>query len=146
MVLNRLHAGHVLRRVDSLRYDVMRVDEPGEQHDAAESLDVDFGRGHATLIEEGRPDAVRDQRVVEVFTGALAVRTTFPNEVSGTVHHRMPVVVQPKDYQRWLDQENEDVADIIAPPPSESWIAYPVNRRVNSPKNNDAELIEPERA
>ena len=43
------------------------------------------------------------------------------------------------------DPENEDVADIIAPPPSERWIAYPVNRRVNSLKNDDAKLIEPER-
>ena len=30
--------------------------------------------------------------------------------------------------------------------PSEGWIAYPVNRRVNSPKNDDAKLIEPEPA
>ena len=76
----------------------------------------------------------------------FTVLTTFPNEVSGMVHDRMPVIVQPKDYQRWLDPENEDVADIIAPPPSEGWIAYPVNRRVNSPKNDDAKLIEPEPA
>jgi putative SOS response-associated peptidase YedK len=33
-------------------------------------------------------------------------------------HDRMPVIVQPKDYQRWLDPENEDVADILATPPS----------------------------
>ena len=49
-------------------------------------------------------------------------------------------------YQRWLDPENEDVADIVATPPSEGWIAYPVSRRVNSPKNDDAKLIEPEPA
>jgi putative SOS response-associated peptidase YedK len=54
----------------------------------------------------------------------------------------MPVIVQPKDHQRWLDPENEDVADILATPPSEGWIAYPVSRRVNSPKNDDAKLIE----
>ena len=56
----------------------------------------------------------------------------------------MPVIVQPKDYQRWLDPENEYVADILAAPPSERWIAYPVSRRVNDPKNDDAKLIEPE--
>jgi len=76
----------------------------------------------------------------------FTVLTTFPNEVSGIVHDRMPVIVQPKDYQRWLDPDNQDVADIIAPPPSEGWIAYPVNRRVNSPKNDDPKLIEPEPA
>ena len=72
----------------------------------------------------------------------FTVLTTFPNEVSGTIHDRMPVIVQPKDCERWLDPDNEDVADIIAPPPSDGWIAYPVNRRVNSPKNDDAKLIE----
>ena len=46
------------------------------------------------------------------------VLTTFPNEVSGMVHDRMRVIVQPKDYQRWLDPENKDVADIRATPPS----------------------------
>jgi putative SOS response-associated peptidase YedK len=35
------------------------------------------------------------------------------------------VIVQPKDYQRWLDPENEDVADILATPPAEGMIALP---------------------
>jgi putative SOS response-associated peptidase YedK len=47
------------------------------------------------------------------------------------------VIVHPKDYQRRLDTENEDVADILATPASEGWIAYPVSRRVNNPKNDD---------
>jgi hypothetical protein len=36
--------------------------------------------------------------------------------------------------------------DAVAPPPSQGWIAYPVNRRVNTPKNDDAKLIEPDPA
>ena len=76
----------------------------------------------------------------------FTVLTTLPNEVSGQVHDRMPVIVQPQDYQRWLDPENQDIADILTTPPSEGWIAYPVSRRVNSPKNDDPKLIEPEAA
>ena len=76
----------------------------------------------------------------------FTVLTTFPDDVSATVHDRMPVIVQPKDYQRWLNRGNKDIADIIAPPPSAGWIAYPINRRVNGPKNDDAKLIEPEPA
>jgi putative SOS response-associated peptidase YedK len=56
------------------------------------------------------------------------------------------VIVQPKDYQRWLDPENEDVSELMTPAPAKGWIAYPVSRRVNSPKNDDAKLIEPEAA
>jgi putative SOS response-associated peptidase YedK len=48
----------------------------------------------------------------------FTVLTTFPNGVSEQVHDRMPVIVQPKDYERWLDPENQDVADILATPPS----------------------------
>jgi putative SOS response-associated peptidase YedK len=55
----------------------------------------------------------------------FTVLTTFPNEVSGTVHDRMPVIVQPKDYQRWLDPENQDVADIIAPRPPRAGLPTP---------------------
>jgi putative SOS response-associated peptidase YedK len=65
----------------------------------------------------------------------FTVPTTFPDEVSGTVHDRMPLIVQFKDYQRWLNPENQDVADILAPAPLSGMIAYPVSRRVNSPKN-----------
>ena len=54
----------------------------------------------------------------------FTVLTTFPNEVSATVHDRMPLIVQPKDYARWLDRENADVADLLAPYPSEGMIAY----------------------
>ena len=81
----------------------------------------------------------REEDVLFTFT----VLTTFPNEVSATVHDRMPLIVQPKDYARWLDQENAEIADILAPYPVEGMIAYPVSRRVNVPKNDDARLVEP---
>ena len=66
------------------------------------------------------------------MTSSLTRRsTTFPNEVSATVHDRMPLIVQPKDYARWLDRGNADIGDILAPCPSDGMIAYPVSRRVN---------------
>ena len=75
---------------------------------------------------------------------AFTVLTTLPNEGSGMVHDRMPVIVQPKDYERWLDPENQDISDLLASYPPDGMIAYPVSRRVNSPKSDDAKLIEPE--
>jgi putative SOS response-associated peptidase YedK len=76
----------------------------------------------------------------------FTVLTTLPNQVSGLVHDRMPLIVEPKDYARWLDPENHDVANMLAPYPAKGMSAYPVSRRVNSPKNDDAKLIEPEPA
>ena len=40
----------------------------------------------------------------------------------------MPVIVRPKDYQRWLDPENEDVTDLLAPYEARGMVAYPVSR------------------
>src|SRR5215510_9908281 len=71
VVRHRLHAGDVSRRVDGPRGDLVRIDEPGELHSAAEGLDVDLGRGHPALVDKRRADAVRDQRIVERFAGAL---------------------------------------------------------------------------
>jgi hypothetical protein len=101
-----------------------------------------FRPGGGRENDRGGAGPLKEEDRLYTFT----VLTTFPNEASGTVHGRTPAIVQAKDYQRWLDPENEDVAEILATPPSDGWIAYPVSRRVNSPKNDDAKLIEPEPA
>ena len=46
------------------------------------------------------------------------ILTTQSNEQIGNIHHRMPVVIQPSDFDRWLDcktQEPKDVADLLDP-------------------------------
>jgi len=59
------------------------------------------------------------------------------------VHDRMPVILAPSDYDRWIDTSNADPVDLLRPYPSDAMRAYPVSSRVSSPKNDDAELIEP---
>lgn len=66
--------------------------------------------------------------------------------MSARVHDRMPLIVQAKDCARWLNPEETDVAEPLAPYPAKGMIAFPVSHRVNSPKNDDAKLIEPEPA
>jgi hypothetical protein len=52
----------------------------------------------------------------------FTVLTTFSNEVSATVHDRIPVIVQPKDNARWLDPETEEITDLLAPYPAAGMI------------------------
>ena len=33
------------------------------------------------------------------------ILTTGPNGVMKSIHHRMPVILQPQDYSLWLNQE-----------------------------------------
>ena len=68
--------------------------------------------------------------------------TTAANELLAPVHDRMPMIVAPAAYARWLDPANADVADLIAPYPSAEMAFYPVSTRVNNVRNDEAALIE----
>lgn len=72
--------------------------------------------------------------------------TTDPNDMMRPIHNRMPVILQPEDYELWLSREVSDpevLNTLLKPYPSEEMTAFPVSRRVNSPDNDDARLIEP---
>jgi len=68
--------------------------------------------------------------------------TTAANELLEPVHDRMPMIVAPSQYARWLDPANAEVADLIAPYPSGEMAFYPVSSRVNNVRNDEASLIE----
>jgi putative SOS response-associated peptidase YedK len=57
----------------------------------------------------------------------------------------MPVIVRPGLYELWLDTGTTDasaLSPVLEPFPAAEMEAYPVGTRVNSPRNDDAELIE----
>jgi putative SOS response-associated peptidase YedK len=71
--------------------------------------------------------------------------TTEANEVVSPVHQRMPVLLEPEDYGRWLDPQRrrpEEVSAILRPFPAERMIGYPVGRFVNDPRNEDPRCVE----
>jgi putative SOS response-associated peptidase YedK len=79
---------------------------------------------------------------VESFT----VITTAPNEMTGKIHDRMPVILSQDAHAQWLDPENmatEALQQLLQPYPAEEMRAYPVGTLVNSPKNEGPELIKP---
>lgn len=89
--------------------------------------------------------------ISEVWNGpdgpvrSLSLITTAPNELMRKIHDRMPVIIPPVDYAAWLDPANINVPELtqfIRSYPAAEMEAYPVSTRVNSPKNDDAALIE----
>jgi len=68
--------------------------------------------------------------------------TTEPNALCAPIHNRMPVILDPADYDRWLSAEAPP-EDLLGPFPAEEMAAYPVSTWVNRPANNDARCIEP---
>lgn len=70
--------------------------------------------------------------------------TTEPNELMKPVHNRMPVILDPKDYELWLNPEvkkSELLQPLLHSYPSQEMIAYPVSTAVNKPSNDTEECI-----
>jgi putative SOS response-associated peptidase YedK len=61
------------------------------------------------------------------------------------VHNRMPVILEPKDYGRWLDHGDpaRPPVDLLRPYPAERMQAWPVSERVGNVRNNSPELLKP---
>ncbi len=72
------------------------------------------------------------------------VITTQANDALQQIHDRMPVIVHKDKMAAWLDpniQDKNAVAPLLAPFPSEEIVAIAVSRRVNNPRNDDADLL-----
>jgi putative SOS response-associated peptidase YedK len=69
--------------------------------------------------------------------------TTGPNAVTAPIHDRMPVILDPAEYGRWLDPSQPDAQALLRPCPDDWLEAFPVSTRVNSPRHDSADLIEP---
>lgn len=75
---------------------------------------------------------------------SCTIVVTDANELMRRIHDRMPVILQPKDYDLWLDPAVSDRArllPLLCPYAREDLELYPVSRLVNSPKNDRPELI-----
>ena len=72
--------------------------------------------------------------------------TCNPNDLLRSVHNRMPVILDPEDYDLWLDpevQKQDLLQPLLRPYPAGEMDAYPVSRFVNSPANDSPKCIEP---
>jgi putative SOS response-associated peptidase YedK len=75
----------------------------------------------------------------------FSVITTDPNELIEQFHRRMPVIVAPADYERWMapaDPAHLPV-DLLRPYPSEKLTAWRVSAAVGNWRNDYPGLIEP---
>ena len=92
----------------------------------------------AGLWESWRP---AEGPSIETFT----ILTTDPNEVTEPFHNRMPVILEPKDYDRWLEPGDpaRPPVDLLRPYPADRMRAWPVSARVGNVRNNDPTLLEP---
>lgn len=73
--------------------------------------------------------------------------TTDANATLAGFHDRMPVILAPEDYGRWLDRDLRDpdsLQPLLAPCP-EPWLEpAPVSTRINDVRNDDPDCWVPE--
>jgi putative SOS response-associated peptidase YedK len=70
------------------------------------------------------------------------VITTGPNAVMEPIHDRMPVIIAPEDWERWLSAPVTEIGELVRPYPAEAMRVWPVSRRVSKTVDDDAGLIE----
>jgi putative SOS response-associated peptidase YedK len=77
---------------------------------------------------------------------SCSILTTIPNAVTSAVHDRMPVILDPSNYDVWLDpgMTNIDAArELLRPFDARLMRCYPISERVNHSANDDAECSTP---
>jgi putative SOS response-associated peptidase YedK len=83
-----------------------------------------------------------DEDVIETCT----ILTTAANTVLAPIHDRMPVILPPGEYDRWLDptlKNLDSLSPLLVPFPPEEMLAFPVSPRVNTPSTDDEGCIAP---
>ena len=78
-------------------------------------------------------------------TGEVRTFTTITvpsNELVSGIHDRMPAILAPDDYSRWLGSE-PDPHDLLVTFPSAPMRMWPIAKRMNKPENDDPAILEP---
>jgi len=96
----------------------------------------------AGLWEEWRgPDRKGEERL-----RSATIITTTANETMEPVHDRMPVILPPGAWDRWLDPEGSDLdslGGLLVPAPPGLLVMHPVSTDVGNVRNKGAHLVEP---
>ena len=76
---------------------------------------------------------------------SCTILTITPNELMAPIHNRMPVIIEPEDFDLWLQPEPdpEQGLHLLRPYPAEKMSAYPVSTLVNNPRNDAPDCIQP---
>lgn len=88
-------------------------------------------------------DVWRDAEDREILS--YSIITTSPNKFMANIHDRMPVIVDQKDEDLYLNPKTslKNILELLKSFPNERMDGWPVSLRVNSPENDDPLLTKP---
>ena len=119
-------------------YEWMPSGEPG-----AKTPFYMFRRDGSPILVAGLWSAWRPDEAAAPTLTCSIVTTDAVGDLA-EIHHRMPLMLDENDWDRWLNPNEPAPEDLLAEPPDISEIAIrEVSRLVNRVANNSAELLEP---
>ena len=77
---------------------------------------------------------------------SCTIITARANIFMSRIHHRMPVILDAKDFDQWLAPEEkpaDQLQDLLRPYESGNLVGHQVSSYVNSPKNDSSDCILP---
>ncbi len=77
-----------------------------------------------------------------VWIRTFCIITTRANDLLADVHDRMPVIIPPQSFDRWLSCIEPDPRDLLVPYSAEPMCKWPVSSRVGTPANDDAAILD----
>lgn len=102
-----------------------------------------FLKGRKLFGFAGVYNDLENSKGIKTYT--CAILTTTPNEKVKNIHNRMPVILEEKDEESWLEPENKDsdkLYKLLKPYPANAISMHIVSKLVNSPRIDDPRLIE----
>lgn len=111
-----------------------------------------INRPHHIGMKDGSPFALAG--LWDVWKGpqgdvtSCTIIVTDANQFMKPLHDRMPVILDPHDYECWLDPDNQDTTSLKAllSPAPEDWLTeWLVNRHLNNPRHEGPNCSAPTR-
>jgi putative SOS response-associated peptidase YedK len=88
-----------------------------------------------------RASGMPGRNLVVLGFNPFSIVTTDANELMEPVHNRMPVILHPKDYERWLQRRKTASRGPPQPYNSEKMEASPCNPLVGNVRNNGPRML-----
>ncbi len=116
-----------------------------------QKLDAKTKQPYAIAMKDGSPyafagvwDSWRDPATRERIE-TFAIITTDANPLIEPMHDRMPVILAPRDYDRWLKPGDpaQPPLDLLRAYPAEQMTTWKVDRQVGNVRNDREECIAP---
>jgi putative SOS response-associated peptidase YedK len=118
-----------------------------------QKVDAKTKQPYAIALKDGAPLAFAGlwERWVDKATNqpleTFTIVTTEPNEITVPIHNRMPVILAPRDYERWMASADpvQLPVDLLRPFDAVRMMTWRVGAAVGNVRNNSPELCELER-